>query len=85
MKSSFITVQYDGFPVVFAKRLTDLAASFHSEDIRIIWESKNIISDAKSILGIMALEVAKGTVLKLTVEGPREEEAVRSLAALFII
>ena len=38
--------------------------------------------DGKSILGILMLAAAKGTVLKLTVEGPDERDACQSLAEL---
>ncbi|MGO4374332.1 HPr family phosphocarrier protein [Paenibacillus sp. MCAF20] len=81
MKAMKITMQTDGFPVLFAKQLSHSAAAYTSE-IRIIWEERNIISDVKSILGLMALEVKKGTILTLTVDGPDEEQAIE-LGKLF--
>ncbi|AIQ11956.1 HPr family phosphocarrier protein [Paenibacillus durus] len=75
MKTKEIIVHHGGFNVVFAKKLTSAAEQFASQ-IRIVWEAKNIVSDAKSILGVMALDVAKGTAITLTAEGPDEEQAV---------
>lgn len=77
-----ITMRQNGFHVIFAKKLTAAAASFESE-IRIVWEAKNVISDAKSILGVMALDVTKGTPIILTAEGPDEEQAIEELSLLF--
>lgn len=75
MKAMKITMRTDGFPVIFAKQLSHAAAAYASE-IRIIWEERNIISDVKSILGLMALEAKKGTILTLTFDGPDEEQAM---------
>lgn len=82
MKAKEIVIHHNGFNVVFAKKLTTAAEAFVSE-IRIVWQAKNIISDAKSILGIMALDVTKGTTIALTATGPDEEQAVEELAYLF--
>lgn len=82
MTSKDVVVQQNGFPVVFAKYFTELAASFSTEEIRVVWPGKNIISDAKSILGLMALDVTKGTALTLTAEGPNEAKAIEALYAL---
>lgn len=38
--------------------------------------------DAKSILGIMTLGMVKGTEIRITAEGPDEEEAVRAMQQL---
>ncbi|MEC0091177.1 HPr family phosphocarrier protein [Paenibacillus macquariensis] len=75
MKAMKITMLTDGFPVLFAKQLSQAAAAYTSE-IRIIWEERNIISDVKSILGLMALETKKGTILTLTMDGSDEEQAI---------
>ncbi|AJY74804.1 HPr family phosphocarrier protein [Paenibacillus beijingensis] len=82
MTTKEIIMRQNGFHVLFAKKLTTAAASFESE-IRIVWQAKNVISDAKSILGVMALDVTKGTPVTLTAEGPDEERAVEELAVLF--
>lgn len=81
MKEVQVTMPADGFHVLFAKQVSNGAAAYQSE-IRIIWKEKNIISDMKSILGLMALEARKGTVLTLTFDGPDEEQASQ-LAELF--
>ncbi|ANY66150.1 hypothetical protein BBD42_06510 [Paenibacillus sp. BIHB 4019] len=82
MKSHDTLTKQNGFNVLFAKEFTTLASSFESE-IRVIWQAKNIISDGKSILGLMALDIMKGTPIKLTAEGPDEDQAIEKLAALF--
>ncbi|MEV5027461.1 HPr family phosphocarrier protein [Paenibacillus sp. LPE1-1-1.1] len=82
MTSIDVTVQQNGFPLLFAKKITDMAATFTEEEIRVIWQAKNIISDAKSILGVMALEVISGSVLTITAQGPREHEAAEKLVEL---
>ncbi|AEI39948.1 HPr family phosphocarrier protein [Paenibacillus mucilaginosus] len=73
MRKESLTVRRQGFHVILAKQFTELAASFASEEIRVVWPARNIISDAKSILGVMAL----------TAEGPEEDRAVEALAALW--
>ncbi|GAA0399768.1 HPr family phosphocarrier protein [Paenibacillus motobuensis] len=82
MKAIKIEMPTDGFQVVFAKQVSSTAASTQSE-IRIIWDEKNIISDAKSILGIMAMEAKQGTLLTLTFDGPDEDQAMELLSSLF--
>jgi len=83
MKAAMFVVNRTGFHVVKAKKFSDLASSFPTEEIRVVWQEKNVISDAKSILGIMALDVTKGTVLELRAEGPNEAEALEALLALW--
>ncbi|AFH60786.1 HPr family phosphocarrier protein [Paenibacillus caseinilyticus] len=83
MRKESLTVRRQGFHVILAKQFTELAASFASEEIRVVWPARNIISDAKSILGVMALDVSAGDVLELTAEGPEEDRAVEALAALW--
>ncbi len=82
MQAKDVVAKQNGFHVLFAKKFTTLAGTFDSE-IRIIWQARNIISDAKSILGLMALDVTAGTVLKLTAEGPDEQRAIEELGILF--
>lgn len=76
-----MVIHRDGFNVVFAKTFCTTAETFESE-IRVVWEVKNIISDAKSILGVMAMEVRKGTAVILTTDGPDERDALQTLAGL---
>ncbi|MCY9589860.1 HPr family phosphocarrier protein [Paenibacillus chitinolyticus] len=82
MNAVKIIMPTDGFHVLAAKQISGAASAFQSE-IRIIWEEKNIISDAKSILGIMAMEIKKGTSLTLTFDGPDEEQAMELLILWF--
>ncbi|MGX4584551.1 HPr family phosphocarrier protein [Paenibacillus chitinolyticus] len=81
MKAIRVTMPANGFHALFAKQLSGAATTYISE-IRIIWEERNIISDVKSILGLMALETGKGTVLTLTFHGPDEDQAI-AIAKLF--
>ncbi|MFS0838879.1 HPr family phosphocarrier protein [Paenibacillus sp. 1P03SA] len=78
MKKKQVEMKTNGFPVIQAKLFAHKAAEYESE-IRIVWEEKNIISDGKSILGLMAMEVKQGTQIVLTAEGADEERAVDEL------
>ena len=57
------------------------ASRFRSE-IKI--EREGIAVNGKSIMGIMMLAASKGTRIRLTVEGPDEEEALQTIGALII-
>ncbi|WMT39698.1 HPr family phosphocarrier protein [Paenibacillus sp. D2_2] len=81
MKAVKVTMPTDGFGVLMAKKISTTAAEYVSE-IRVIWEEKNIISDMKSILGLMAMEIRKGTMLTLTFDGLDEDQAFE-IADLF--
>jgi phosphocarrier protein len=60
-------------------RLTALAGRFRS-DVWISRGSRRV--NAKSIMGVMMLAAARGSVLKLEADGPDETEAVEALRAL---
>jgi phosphocarrier protein HPr len=60
-------------------RLTALAGRFHS-DIWISRGSRRV--NAKSIMGVMMLAAARGSVLKLEADGPDEADAVEAVRAL---
>lgn len=62
-----------------AGKLRNLAAQFKCQ-IKLV--KGRIEADAKSILGLMALEASKGTDLVIRAWGEDAEEAVRALAAL---
>lgn len=83
MVSKTIVMPTDGFHVLFAKAFTNAAASYESE-LRVVWPARNIISDAKSILGIMALDATKGTEIVITADGPDEEAALETLGKLLL-
>lgn len=79
MKKKQVEMKSNGFPVILAKLFAHKAAEYESE-IRVVWEEKNIISDGKSILGLMAMEIKQGTRIVLTAEGTDEGRAVEELA-----
>lgn len=60
-------------------RFVELAAKFASEVT--LWNGSRSAS-AKSILGVLALGVRKGTSVRIRAEGPDAEEAVAALTSL---
>jgi phosphocarrier protein HPr len=62
-----------------AARFVHLATRFASK-IRVSRDSK--VMDGKSIMGILLLAAARGTMLTITAEGPDETSAVQSLIEL---
>lgn len=62
-----------------AARFVEAANGFRST-VRLVKGNAKV--DGKSILGLLTLAAARGTALTLLVDGPDEEEAVESLAAL---
>ena len=60
-------------------KLTQLAASFKS-DVFMTRNGRRI--NAKSIMGLMMLAAAKGSIITLETEGEDEAEAINSLADL---
>ncbi|MEM7352404.1 MAG: HPr family phosphocarrier protein [Acidobacteriota bacterium] len=62
-----------------AAKLVHTAGRF-SSDIQIAKDGQNV--DAKSILGIMALGAAQGTMIHLVCEGPDEDEALAAISEL---
>jgi phosphocarrier protein HPr len=63
-----------------AAKLVHLAGQFPCE-VRVELEGREV--DAKSILGLLLLAAPVGTRLIVRCSGPREEEAVEAIAALF--
>jgi phosphocarrier protein len=60
-------------------KLTQLAGQFTSD----IWVARNDRRvNAKSIMGVMMLAAAKGTMLKIETDGPDEEAAMAALTGL---
>ena len=57
------------------------ASKFQSE-VKLARESVEV--NGKSIMGIMMLAASKGTKIRLTVEGPDEEEAMQTIGALIL-
>ena len=62
-----------------AARFVHLASRFRSQ-IRVKAGEK--LMDGKSIMGILLLAAARGTVITLTADGPDEEAAVEALFSL---
>ncbi|MDQ3132030.1 MAG: HPr family phosphocarrier protein [Acidobacteriota bacterium] len=65
-----------------AAQLVRLAAKFESRII-LIREDNAVIADAKSILSVLTLAAAKGTEMKLQVDGTDEQAALQSTFDLF--
>jgi phosphocarrier protein len=60
-------------------KLTQIASGFSSE-IAITRNGKRV--NAKSIMGVMMLAAAKGSVIEIEANGPDEVEAINALKAL---
>jgi len=62
-------------------KLTQLAAQFSSE----VWLSRNERRvNAKSIMGVMMLAAARGSVIVLETDGPDQTEALEALTQLVV-
>lgn len=55
------------------------ASKFQAE-VKLARESVEV--NGKSIMGIMMLAASKGTMVRLTIEGPDEDEAMQAIGAL---
>ena len=62
-----------------AARFVHLATRFQSH-VRVGRDAK--VMDGKSIMGILLLAAARGTIITITAEGPDEQDAVAALAHL---
>lgn len=60
-------------------KLTQTAGRF-AADVWLARDGRRV--NGKSIMGVMMLAAAKGTTLKLEVDGPDEEEAMAALTTL---
>ncbi|MDX1583396.1 MAG: HPr family phosphocarrier protein [Thermoanaerobaculia bacterium] len=63
-----------------AAKLVHTAARF-SSDVKVKKGEEEV--DAKSILGVLLLAAPKGSTVVVTADGADEEDAVRSIEALF--
>ena len=60
-------------------KLTQLAGQFTAE----VWISRDVRKvNAKSIMGVMMLAAAKGSVVTIETDGPDEAQALTALAGL---
>ena len=65
-----------------AAQLVRLAGKFKSH-IQLERVDNFVMANAKSILSVLTLAAAKGTELKLTIDGEDESEAHTAITALF--
>ena len=70
-----------GFHARAAARFVKLASAFRSQ-ITVSRGSRT--TDGKSILGLLLLAAARGSVLTITTDGPDEAEAAEALGALIL-
>lgn len=66
-----------------AAQLVRLASQFQSK-IKIRRTDNLVGADAKSILSVLTLAAAKGTIMKIEVEGDDEQEAAKAIEELFV-
>lgn len=78
-RASFVLLTEDGIHARPASRLTELASLF---DSRVWIESDGRRTDGKSILGVLALGVAKGQTMQLEGQGADAECMIKVLARL---
>jgi phosphotransferase system HPr (HPr) family protein len=82
MKRSQLTVQWrDGLHIRPAARLVRLAQNFRSS---IVLRANGRIADARSILSVMLLCAALGTVIDVEASGADEELALRAVENAFV-
>ena len=79
LEKEFTIVNKLGLHARASALLVKSATRFHSE-IRI--EREGVEVNGKSIMGIMMLAAAKGTVIRLKIEGEDQEEAMSVLGEL---
>jgi phosphocarrier protein HPr len=65
-----------------AAQLVRLAGKFKSR-IKLARLDNQVMADAKSILSVLTLAAARGTELKLDVEGEDETEAITAIEEIF--
>ncbi len=66
-----------------AAQLVRLAGSFQS-DITLKRADNAVVADAKSILSVLTLAAAKGTILELQAEGADEKRALERIEEIFL-
>ncbi len=82
LESKVIIINRLGLHARAAAQLVRLAGSFKS---RILLERTDnaVVSDAKSILSVLTLAAAKGTELKLKVDGEDKKKAMKAIEEIF--
>jgi phosphocarrier protein HPr len=80
MTSSTVTVVNQlGMHARAAAKFVHLAARFQSR-VRVAKDSREM--DGKSIMGILLLAAARGTIITISADGADEQEAVAALTSL---
>lgn len=69
-----------GFHATPASRFVTLARSFPETTIRVRLGEREV--DGKGLIGLMTLEALQGTVVEITTEGLRADEALAALVKL---
>ena len=83
MLEARVTVVNDlGLHARAAAQLVRLAAKYRSR-ITLFRDDSGAFANAKSILSVLALAAAIGTVLTLQVDGPDEQEAFDAIVSVF--
>jgi phosphocarrier protein len=78
-EQTFTVTEEAGIHARPASVLVSNASKFSSE---INLEYKDKKANVKSIMGVMALGIKKGEIIKITAEGADEEQAIEKLADL---
>ena len=79
LKQDAVIINKLGLHARASAKLTQLAASFKCE---VMMSRNNRRVNAKSIMGVMMLAAAKGTVIGIETDGVDEAEAMQALVAL---
>lgn len=82
LEGKILVVNRLGLHARAAAQLVRLAAGFESS-ITLFRADRNIHSNAKSILSVLALGAGKGTELSITLSGKDEAAALREIEILF--
>ena len=78
-EQTFTITEEAGIHARPASVLVSNAGKFSSE-INLVYKEKK--ANLKSIMGVMALGIKKGETVKITAEGPDEEQAIEKLTDL---
>jgi len=82
LEAKIKVINHLGLHARAAAQLVRTASKYKSR-INLIREDNAVIADAKSILSVLTMAAAKGTEIKLEVDGEDEQVALRSMTELF--
>ena len=83
LKAKLKVINQLGLHARAAAQLVRLAGNFQS-NIELKRADNNVVADAKSILSVLTLAAARGTELKLQVDGADEKQALEKLKEIFL-